>query len=717
MPDILFTSDWHGAWKNALLAILAGKQLGVEGHICAGDMFYGEQDLESTVNSNHFSQLQNGLATSIASGRVEGIFKDIKKGLYSDEQFNEIIDNRKKAKKTYEKRVQKTAELAKAVLNFGKEKGIDSQTTFGNHTPAQYAELIEDGAIAGIKQIWGIDVSIMGGGGPQAGMPPVDTFADSQDNPRRNMELWQETISQEWEDSGILLTHVDPVKKGQMGGIAQQQLESILGQAKEKQIKNSEGYKFPVLFNGHSHKTEVNWIEKYDTFNVNCGSLADSHNTSPTFMITQFSDDQVLEKVIQYEITQENAVLQLGFYDISEGKQPVFKEDRQEIIAGQEIEQLKEQFGDKFFPEKPAGKMNLDYESIRKSGSSMDQETAKKLDLQVRKNVAALDQYIRHLTEDLGSVMADSARNYLEECQEITNTVRDNIIEDIEENLLRRLEQMGFNYDAISSDSAHARHFINTIFGIDYTAKVNALNEIDLSEPNKHTQWVRGVTKEAGEKLRKGYFQIIFAGIERDDWIAMGELGLPQGATKQDGHFIKDPMGFWAEARFYSPLASREVTEKYGYNVPDPINPKKEQWIADTFEVGSYELSPTERIERLESQIEDYIKDGGKVIEAQGDHYVTGEEFGGATRIPESLKETLEYETVTEGENFVNDLENGDLPVLKDDSGAEYIMNPENPVQPIPLKELTNRFGIDPGDIDYNTSQINGNISEMLNPN
>jgi predicted phosphodiesterase len=650
-------SDVHGDKQNESLAVRTFQQLGIDSAMFLGDAIY------NTMSDTTSSDLSKSYAMRTQLRQDSQFRKDVMKGLFSDEQLEKIVSSietgksvgKRIAKAEYQDMQSAFSSLDMAVLGGNWDYRDEMTEIFG-----------DDLLNATAKELNGLKVlGFTGGGSPTIKTATTETFADDKNEQGNQYETWaQKLMSQEPLNADVLISHVPFTDgEGMEKENAVEHLKNLVLRRKEANLDVPN-----VLIYGHRHNGgEVKYDAEMDSFLVSPGSSSRNHNSAlPTFMVSEFDDDNKLLSVDKYGIYSSLAGLSevrlVATYVIDQENKEVDYQEKNEIVL-QDIDPV--QFRDNLSLDDniqltQAG-LNVNYEPLK--------DSPKELDQLVRSNIAIMFKDTEKVSQEMNSVFSEIAIKYIETEERERNI--EAAIEEAEVELGKLASQkVGADYSVIDSSPFAKflrRDLMSVVLGTDVGKMSKSLYEQDLNTLDDVSGWGKSVVEESSNKLSNDYQRYMFKDLEAENFQGMAECYLPAAYKRTTDLDEGAAFQLWLSTYKEGLMTSDKVeaTNAYEKNEDYTARERTKENLAEMFSFNGNQ--------EVENNVPQQ-REGRRNERGEGNAEV-GEEQINAIR---------------------QGISSGRIPVLSED-GNEYLVNPQNG-QRIPFN--ANELGLNPG--DYN---------------
>lgn len=581
-------SDIHGSWSNLEAIVKVFEKEGVKSTFFMGDALY-ETMGQFTI---HQSQISQALKEQLR--QESPIRNDILNGLFSNKQLQIFEEQYKNNKRLSKKIAKKEYETMKNILG-----NIDTIILGGNWDyTTEIQEVFKNSYInAQSKEIEGIKVTGFSGSGSGVGLNfSEESLADNQRDEKYQFREWGKAFKDDI-ISDIFISHL-PFTDGE--GVTKEngveQLKSLYMNAnmQDKNIPN-------ILVSGHRHdQGDVKYDSELDAFIIRPGASSDNHNdsASPTFMIANFGNDNIIKSVNKYEIKSNieglKEVIMTSKYIINYKNKTVTKNKiNTPIIEKINIPDLISNLQiDKNWC---IDKLDLNYSNLN----------IQEKDIQLRKNISAMFTIGKQQENEIKKATRKCNPKYIKKDKfdlgfyfEITKHLSD-----------AALKKYGANLDNIDKENQDLikEVFIQAAYGISGSDIINILKE---SQANKIEEIASQIGQTSASNVQKKVQEKIFNTDERNslttkDFQEMAELYIPQN-FKANGKIGNKAINLWIDT-FQKGLLSSKDMEKYSQyykkTTSYEVNKKNKTNLEDMFDF-KYESKyvnelPHELLEKL----------------------------------------------------------------------------------------------------------------------
>jgi predicted phosphodiesterase len=709
-------SDLHGDKQNLDLIVRTLKQLGIDSTLFLGDAIYKTMADFTNTQLTQAHQFRSSLRQD------SQIRKDVMDGLFSNKQLEEIVNNhelgtktgKKIAKLEYQDLSSALAGLDYAVLGGNWDYREEMQEVFGD-------DLLNSTS----KDLSGINVlGFTGGGSPAVQTAMTETFADNEDEQGLMYQKWTEKLrSPEPLNADILISHV-PFTDGE--GVKKENpiehLKSLVLRRKQARLDVPE-----VLVNGHRHSgAAIKYDEEMDAFLMSPGCSSKNHNNgTPTFLVAEFDEEKKLVGAQQYSILASikgaSEVRLSGQYTLDRENKKVDFEEKNQVVL--------QDYNPKVF----ADNLSLD-DNIRltQRGFNTDydpfKETPQELDLLVRKNIQVMFNETEQVSKEVQAITTSVAKEYVSN----GNTDIEEAIFRVEEELAKlACQRTGGDYETLSQSELAKpifRTMISTILGVDYNMFFNSLRDNSLSSLSDTASWGSDVASGCSNTLSQQLQKEIFTDLESEELQAMAECHLPAAYERVKELDRTKAWNLWVNTYKQGFLTSDAVEATGAYKKKEGFDYHKrtKEDIAERFgfndvqELTDNLPSETDTISNLPNEEQEQIRadfrtgDVPVLSEPEGKEYVPlmdGRKLYLDNGFKSQLQEEgIAYTTKTQEEfeqestnRIAADIREGRRTVLEKD-GREYIRIGDNQVLPF------NRERLGLGEQDYQARPLQGEL-------
>jgi len=578
-------SDLHGDKQDEELIARTFKLLGIDSAAFLGDMVYETMTGPTKSDWTKAFQLRESLRTK------KGLYDDIEKGLFSDEQLKQYVNAMGLGKSVSKKVAKKEYEDMKSILS-----GLELAILGGNW---DYAEEIQevfkgDYLNASSKTVGGLKVLGFSGSGPPSNSTIMtETLADNKNEQGNQYLTWNPALlSQEDLDVDIMISHV-PFTDGK--GIEMENgvehLKQLVKQRKmQRRMQGKENDLPNVYMWGHRHGSgEVRYDEELEGFVVLPGCSSRNHHSAiPTFMVSEFDDDNKLVGVDKFEITSAlpgfEEVRLVGHYSVDqESKEVEFEEKDEVILKNENLQEFDDNFSLDNNYNLTQGGMDLDYDILR--------DNSIELDLQVRKNVYVMFEETEKISKLLNETFLKVARNNLLDANDEVNTDNmDLAVDQAEEELLKlACERLGSDYESLSSSKYAefiSRSLIKNVLGVDYGAAKSKLRMKKVESLADVSNWGADIAKQGSSSLSQSYQQMIFNDLNDDDYQGMAESYIPDAYERVKPLQPGEGWSMWLKSFQEGYIGSGHLEETGAYQMKENYECKErtQEEMAEMFD-------------------------------------------------------------------------------------------------------------------------------------
>ena len=540
-------SDIHGT--NTLNALAeAFSKLGVDNALFLGDAVY-ETMSQTTL---HDSGVYSSFAEQIREDSP--LRKQLLEGIYSEEQIKNIAKKGLNAKEI-------SNNVAETEYNKLKKMSLELRVLGGNW---DYKDKIEetfgeDYINGKLTELNGIKIAGFSGGGAVPGMTFASETLATSDSDERQYYVWQELLSQQEIGADVFASHVPFIPpKGHKEYDSELLFEAVLK-------RKAAGLDVPQVYMwGHEHSSgKVEFNERLDAFVVSPGTCATNHNgnMAPTFMTTEFNDENKLTKVNKYEIRSSleglaNVVMVEEFELDYENKKVKSEKKEKTIISEVDIEKTKK---------------HLDLDKSQKlidEGFCFDYSdlSTKEKDSLLKRNIGVMFDYQQKKQDLVENIVKKVGVKFLDnfDLKDAADEVYGLLVKEASKEFNASLDHVKDE----STKSLFEAILIQAAFGANSEDVYGVIRKDGIKDSKDFVSNSKNVSKVCSDGIKKHVQQyVLFKNLEEKDYQEMAEVYMPLNFERKHNLDRDNAFNLWLKTYQQGLLTEKDMEEfKEGYS-------------------------------------------------------------------------------------------------------------------------------------------------------